>query len=107
MFFYLFFFFICQSEGQYRNAPQEVVETCNVHGKTDTPCHFSPLAEIPGSAELLENSLTYEGVQWRKIIEWILCILGKVSACSNFSRYVISLFMYLIKFIYLIVDKQG
>ena len=34
-----------------------------------SPCHFSPLAEIPGSIELLENSLTYEGVEWRKIIE--------------------------------------
>ena len=33
------------------------------------PCNFSPLSEIPGSIELLENSLTYEGVQWRKIIE--------------------------------------
>ena len=30
---------------------------------------FSPLSEIPGSTELLENSLTYEGVQWRKMIE--------------------------------------
>ena len=33
-----------------------------------TPCYFSPLADIPGSIELLESSLTYEGVQWRKII---------------------------------------
>ena len=33
----------------------------------NTPCHFSPLAEIPGSIEHLENSLTFEGVQWRKI----------------------------------------
>ena len=31
--------------------------------------NFSPLSEIPGSIELLENSLTYEGVQWRKIVE--------------------------------------
>ena len=37
----------------------------------DTPCYFSPLSEIPGSVDLLENSLTYEGVQWRKIIERI------------------------------------
>ena len=36
------------------------------------PRHFSPLAEIPGSLELLENSLTYEGIQWRKIIQCIL-----------------------------------
>ena len=36
-----------------------------------SPCYFSPLSEIPGSIELLENSLTYEGVQWRKIIECI------------------------------------
>ena len=36
---------------------------------TQTPCNFSPLSEIPGSTELLENSLTYEGVQWRKIVE--------------------------------------
>ena len=36
---------------------------------TYSPCYFSPLSEIPGSIELLENSLTYEGVQWRKIIE--------------------------------------
>ena len=36
-----------------------------------SPCHFSPLAEIPGSKELMENSLTYEGVQWRKIIQCI------------------------------------
>ena len=35
---------------------------------TLTPCHFSALAEILGSIELLENSLTFEGVQWRKII---------------------------------------
>ena len=34
-----------------------------------TCCYFLPLAEIPGSIELLENSLTCEGVQWRKIIE--------------------------------------
>ena len=34
-----------------------------------TPCYFSPLSEIPGSIELLENSLTYEEVQWRKIVE--------------------------------------
>ena len=26
------------------------------------PCNVSPLAEIPGSIELLENSLTFEGV---------------------------------------------
>ena len=32
-------------------------------------CHFSPLAEIPGSIELMENPLTYEGVQWRKIVQ--------------------------------------
>ena len=37
-----------------------------------TPCYFSPLSEIPGSIELLENSLTYEGVQWRKIVECII-----------------------------------
>ena len=36
---------------------------------TNSPCNFSPLAEIPGSIELLENSLTSEGVQWRKIIQ--------------------------------------
>ena len=36
----------------------------------ETPCYFSPLSEIPGSIELLEKSLTYEGVQWRKIVEW-------------------------------------
>ena len=35
-----------------------------------TPCHFSPQAEIIGSIELLENSLTFEGVEWRKIIEF-------------------------------------
>ena len=34
-----------------------------------TPCHFSPLAEIPGAIDLLENSLTFEGVQWRKIMQ--------------------------------------
>ena len=34
-----------------------------------SPCYFSPLAEIPGPIELLENSLTYEGIQWRKIID--------------------------------------
>ena len=33
------------------------------------PCHFSPLAEIQGSIALLENPLTFEGVQWRKIIQ--------------------------------------
>ena len=36
-----------------------------------TPCNFSPLSEISGSIELLENSLTYEGVRWRKIVECI------------------------------------
>ena len=36
-----------------------------------TPCNFSPLAEIPGSIEFLENSLTFEGVQWRKIRPYI------------------------------------
>ena len=36
---------------------------------TLTPSYFSPLSEIPGSIELLENSLTYEGVQWRKVVE--------------------------------------
>ena len=48
----------------------------NERNKTETkihitPCYFSPLSEIPGSIELLENSLTYEGVQWRKIVECI------------------------------------
>ena len=43
-----------------------------------TPCCFSPLAEIPGSVELLENSLTYEGVQWRKIIERVLRRVCKI-----------------------------
>ena len=42
-----------------------------------SPCYFSPLSEIPGSIELLENSLTYEGVLWRKIVGccrvWSLC----------------------------------
>ena len=43
-------------------------------------CEFSPLSEIPGSIELLENSLTYEGVQWRKIVEClytnnVICLL--------------------------------
>ena len=33
---------------------------------TKAPRQFSPQAEIPGSIELLENSLTYEGVQWKK-----------------------------------------
>ena len=37
-----------------------------------SPCHFSLLAEIPGSKELLENSLTYEGVQWRKGLQCLL-----------------------------------
>ena len=36
--------------------------------KLYAPCHFSPLAEILGPIELLENCLTFEGVQWRKII---------------------------------------
>ena len=31
------------------------------------PYYFSPLAKIPDSIELLENSLTYEGVQWKKL----------------------------------------
>ena len=39
-----------------------------------TPCYFSPLSEIQGSIELLENSLTYEGVQWRKMTECINAI---------------------------------
>ena len=38
------------------------------------PCYFSPLSEIPGSIELLENSLTYEGVQWRKITECLVSL---------------------------------
>ena len=32
----------------------------------NTACHFSPLAEIRGYIELLEKSLTFEGVQLRK-----------------------------------------
>ena len=49
----------------------ELIFTYNTdHVKwANTPCYFSPLSEIPGSIELLENSLTYEGVQWRKIVE--------------------------------------
>ena len=31
--------------------------------KAVIPCHFSPLAEIPDSLELLENFPTDEGVQ--------------------------------------------
>ena len=34
------------------------------------PCHFSSLTEILDSIKLLENCLTFEGVQWRKIIQW-------------------------------------
>ena len=51
-----------------------------------SPCYFSPLSEIPGSIELLENSLTYEGVQWRKIIECHtnVNILRQSFACSFF-----------------------
>ena len=47
-----------------------------------SPCHFSPLAEIPGSIELLENSLTYEEVQWRKIIH---CFIRSFSQ-KDFSK---------------------
>ena len=32
-----------------------------------TPCNFSPLGEISGSIELLENSLTFEGVSGEKL----------------------------------------
>ena len=36
-----------------------------------TPCLIFVilLADISGSIELFENSLTFEGVQWRKIIQ--------------------------------------
>ena len=46
----------------------ETLETFSITGDIITPCHFSPLAEIPDSIELLENSLTSEGVEWRKSI---------------------------------------
>ena len=46
------------------------------------PCYFSPLSEIPGPIELLENSLTYEGVQWRKTTE---CVTDLV-ICSHFRE---------------------
>ena len=35
--------------------------------RADKPWHL--VIFRPGSIELLENSLTYEGVQWRKITE--------------------------------------
>ena len=50
-----------------------------------SPCNFSPLSEIPGSIELLENSLTYEGVQWRKIIECIYPFYCHISAGHCFT----------------------
>ena len=49
----------------FNSCAQDTVGLYNPH----SPCYFSPLSEIPGSTELLENSLTYEGVQWRKITE--------------------------------------
>ena len=48
-----------------------------------SPCYFSPLSEIPGSIELLENSLTYEGVQWRKITECFFDLEFSKSSCSR------------------------
>ena len=47
----------------------------NQKGNNFSPCNFSPLADIPGSIELLENSLTFEGVQWRKIIQCFVIFL--------------------------------
>ena len=44
----------------------------NFAGNVCSPCNFSPLAEIPGCIELLENSLTFEGVHWRKIIQCVV-----------------------------------
>ena len=61
-----------------------------------TPCYFSPLSEIPGSIELLENSLTYEGVQWRKIVECLrelcVCVCGYV--CMRVCMFDFYLKMY-------------
>ena len=35
---------------------------------SNIPCHFAPLAKIPGSTELVEYSFKFEEVQWSKII---------------------------------------
>ena len=65
--------FICLNIKNFTVYVMKSSKNCN--SKMDheelvfTPCHFSPLAEIPGSIEFLENSLTFEGVEWRKIIE--------------------------------------
>ena len=70
-------------EGNARNVitenqmVYEITQLYQIRQIDSTPCYFSPLAEISGSIELLENSLTYEGVQWRKIIECLLVFLFK------------------------------
>ena len=64
--------------GSLFSVGQGVVTTRVVH-----TCHFSLLTEIPGSIELLENSLTYEGVQCRKIIQ---CTRTETSLITESDR---------------------
>ena len=64
-------------------------------------CYFSPLSEIPGSIELLENSLTYEGVQWRKIVECIVILFEYI------SYFHVHLALFTSNYVYLTVNFLG
>ena len=48
-------------------------------GFASAPCYFSPLSEIPGSINLLEKSLTYEGGEKLQ------------SVCINFGTFQITI----------------
>ena len=58
---------------------------------------LSPLSEIPGSIELLENfpPPPYEGVQWRKITECILTLKAQKHLIQNSNLYKTELARYI------------
>ena len=77
----MLFFFL--SRGQVLQLKQKKVHKCS-------PCYFSSPAEIPGSIELLEISLTYEGVQLKKNIEFLqlfcICLFHMNEAMFCYKR---------------------